>query len=708
MKTLFKSLMFIAIAAMAFTSCSKNNGIESEGSEGPMVQLTLRAGNPEVAAAVSDTGSRTELVGGSPYWSVDDKIGVSTNGTSTNYMFTNTAEEAAKTTTFTGSTTVSSTIYTYYPYTSNGIGNAGSNVGAKIDLPINQNPTATSFDGKADLLVGKPLTLAAEGTTVADLQFARVGGIVKVVLKDNSTDKKLSGQHVNTLSITTDGTNYLAGRVLLDVVNGQLYEPYYDQSNQVKANYTTETQYEIDGTNATFLSVYPRTLESGSKLTIEASTEGYSIKKEISLTSTLEILAGKITTLNITLTDENLTASATGRALPFKDDFAWTNDYTGSATSALSLKDYPTEDDAALYYATQYTYAEAPALKLGSSSNRGSFTTTDLDLSQAFTVIVRAKTYSSDESALQVTAGETVKTSDNLTADYKYYAFEFEAQSAKSKVEVEVTGKRGYIIDFQVVAGHNVALPSVLTITSPTTVTALGAGETLTMTYTLENPTEETDVPVANSSETWIHDFNYGTAGEISFTVDPNDGDARMGTVTVSYKDLPAQQITVNQAAAGAKAWVSETFENYKPDAGTAYNSNGTFNGVTTGAPVWTYVKCGNPNQSKTDRTALSNISGITVSSETYLTIGKNGSLSVTIPGGITALKFNALTSSKGSATLTVTVGGEIVGTLSITKNSKKVFELSDIVCNGQDATIKIEQNTENRTTIGDFSWQPE
>lgn len=152
---------------------------------------------------------------------------------------------------------------------------------------------------------------------------------------------------------------------------------------------------------------------------------------------------------------------------------------------------------------------------------------------------------------------------------------------------------------------------------------------------------------------------------------------------------------------------VSETFENYKPDAESAYNSNGTFNGVTTGTPVWTYVKCGNPNQSKTDRTTL-RTAGITVSSETYLTIGKNGSLSVTIPGGITALKFNALTSSKGSATLTVTAGGESVGTLSITKNSKKVFELSDIVCNGQDATIKIEQNTENRTTIGDFSWQPE
>ena len=130
MKTLFKSLMLIAVAAMTFTSCSKDNGIDNGGSEGPMVQLTLRAGNPEIVAAVSD--SRTELIAGTPYWSVGDKIGVSTNGTSTNYMFTNTAEDAAKTTTFTGSTTVSSTIYTYYPYTSNGVGNGAD--GATLSL----------------------------------------------------------------------------------------------------------------------------------------------------------------------------------------------------------------------------------------------------------------------------------------------------------------------------------------------------------------------------------------------------------------------------------------------------------------------------------------------------------------------------------------------------------------------------------------------
>lgn len=548
MKTLFKSLMLVAAAAMAFTSCSKDDGVDN-GTEGPKMKLTLRAGNPEVAAASQD--SRTELVGAVPYWSVEDRIGVSTNGTTTNYQFTNTANAPAQTTTFSGTTSVSSTIYTYYPYTSNGVGTggAGATTGAKIDIPVNQNPTATSFDGKADLLVGKPLSMTAAGTTIQDLQFARVGGIIKVVLKDNSTGNKLSDQHVSTLSVTADGTNTLAGRVLLDIVNGKLYEPYYSQSNTVTANYTSATQYQINGTNATYLGVYPRTIATGSKVTIEATTEGYSISKEITLSDAIDILAGKVTTLNITLTDANLTVAATGLALPFTDNFSWLS--TAPTEGALNLSNYPKgTGDTELYSATAYTYAEAPALKLGSSSNQGYFTTADLDLSQPFTVVVRAKTYATDESSIQITAGTTVK-SATLTSDYKYYTFEFDAQSSKSKIEAKVIGKRGYMVDFQVLAGHDIVLPPVLTITSPATVSALGAGEVLSVSYILENPVAGTSISADAGEASWINTFDYSTPGEISFVVDANTGGERSGVVTISYGDLPPQQITVNQVAGG-------------------------------------------------------------------------------------------------------------------------------------------------------------
>lgn len=272
--------------------------------------------------------------------------------------------------------------------------------------------------------------------------------------------------------------------------------------------------------------------------------------------------------------------------------------------------------------------------------------------------------------------------------------------------------------DLTLIPAEYVKLPEI-TLDPSTLTLSYNDTETHYIPVTLKNAeTQDVSVAIYDGTEgteqpDWITTGDYnGSENRLEVAATENTvatpRTARIVLTATTSLGTAQATLTVEQAAAGAKAWVSETFENYKPDAGSPYNSNGTFNGVTTGTPVWTYAKCGNPNQSKTDRTTLSNTAGITVSSETYLTIGKSGSLSVTIPGGITALKFNALTSSKGSATLTVTVGGKSVGTLSITKNSKKVFELSDIVCNGQDATIKIEQNTENRTTIGDFSWQLE
>ena len=128
--------------------------------------------------------------------------------------------------------------------------------------------------------------------------------------------------------------------------------------------------------------------------------------------------------------------------------------------------------------------------------------------------------------------------------------------------------------------------------------------------------------------------------------------------------------------------------------------------GVTTGTPQWSYSGCGNPNQANTDKTALAN-AGVVVINDKYAAIGKNGSMSVTIPGGITALKFNALTSSKGSATVTITANGATVASITIPGNSKSAFEIPTIDCQGYDATITIKQNNQNRTTIGDITWQP-
>lgn len=445
MKRLFKFAMFVALAATTFTACQKDNTEPNELGGGKLVKMTFHAGNPEIGTAV-----RTEMEGLTPYWSVGDVIGVSTDGTTKQAQFTNDATERAQSTTFTGEIETSDVYYAYYPYTSNGLGEAGGNKGAQIDLPSNQSPTATSFDGKADILVSQPIS-----GEITSLKFRRLVGIAKIVLKDNTADNLLNGQHVSSLTMTVSDKN-LAGRCIVDLLNYTMYEPYYNGSKSIQATYTAATTYPIDGTNASYLCVYPQELAAESTLTIEASTEGYSIKKEITLPSAINLEAGKITTLNIGLTEEHLTAEAAGLALPFSDDFSWAN---STLTTALKIDEYPEGK----YTATAYTYMNSGCLKFGSSKYEGYFTTAALDLSREFTVIVNAKRYNeSKASLLSITAGNATKTAE-LQAEAQDFVFQFEPQGNKSTVKVEILeidDPRGYIYRIKIVEGQGtVATP---------------------------------------------------------------------------------------------------------------------------------------------------------------------------------------------------------------------------------------------------------
>lgn len=632
MKNLLRLGALLAAAATAFAACSKS-ATEALDADSPRIRLTLRAGNPEIAPTVRPQGTRTEMEGTIPYWSVGDRIGVSTDGTSANYPFTNDATERAQITTFSGQTSVGSTIYTYYPFSEIGFSGTGDNAGARVDIPANQTPTATSFDGRADLLIGKPLTMAADGTVVGSLQFKRMGAIVKVVLKDNSTGGLLSGQHVSALSIATDGQNYLAGRVTLNLLNGMVYDPYYGQSNKVTATYTSATQYAVDGLAGTYLGVFPRVLPAGSTLTVEASTEGYNILRTITLAQPVELLPGKVTTLNVGLQDEHITAVATGLALPFADDFSWV---TTTSTKVLSLEDYPTAaDGTALYSATASTYQEAPALKFGTKSACGYFTTTGLDLSRPFTVIVQAKDYGTtdkpDGSSLKVTAGEATPQTAALTTDYKYYAFEFPAQTAKSKVRVDITGTRGYVTLFQVVEGHDIQLPATLTVTSPTSVTVAAEGDIITTTYQIENPVTGASV-TAVADAAWINSFDTSVAGEITYLVDANEtGAARTGTITLSYAETQAQTVTINQPAIGG---VTTYVATYTVTATNAVSVSGNAPAGTSAAYTQTYSTKQQLTSKNTATLTLSGyagckITGITLNMHSNSKAGAGG-LSVT------------------------------------------------------------------------------
>lgn len=582
MKKIFTKLMLWAVAAAALVSCENNLNEESAPIVENLQTVTLSAEKP--------TEVRTEMIEGVPYWSKGDQIGVYVvDGDSyKNYAFKNDNEEATLTTSFTGQTAVANTLFVYYPYTN--FSNPVTEKGVKVEILANQEPTATSFDGRSDLMIAKPVQLDAEGKQLSNLEFARVAAIVKIVLKDKTGN--LAGQHVSSLTMTA-ATN-LVGRVYLDVVNQEIFTGeggglYYGGAKSVNATYTEATQYEVNGTNATYVVVYPQTLKSGSKLSFEAATEGYAISKEITLGQDIVLEPGKVTTLNVSLAAENVVKEEAGLALPFKDDFARVA--YDSSENAISLSVLG-ENYSAMEKVYKAKVGNGGILKLGTSSVEGYFTTVALDLSKPFTVFVEAQRYGTSTSdKLQITVGSQVKTSTNLTADSKYYVFEFEAASKKEQVEIR-TIKRAYINDLQIVEGHGLdvpTLPAVLTV-SQSEISVSHEAATKTFTYSIVNPVAGTNVAISDNVD-WITTSASGTTVTVNVAENTVE-EAREGVITVTYGDL-TKTVTVKQAAKPAEG-SGETGSKTYTENFTTWTNNATSNstkGTTAGnACTWSYV----------------------------------------------------------------------------------------------------------------------
>lgn len=708
MKTFFKSILAVAVCASLFAACSKDDTV-SDPSNGRKVTMTVSASSELESAS----GSRTT------YDPLTGKVSWNATG-----EFLQVLETAASTTVFATSQegVISGDIAKFAvtfpanentPLVYNAVYPASAWVttsntditNMKVITPTVQQPTATSFDSNADLLIAKSISVESQPTEL-QMSFGRAVAIGKMTVKNLASAESVLGVKF------TAPDKKVTGRSYVDMTAGTIKEYGYinNFADNVTLNYSSEMNITANseaGMTAYF-TCFPFEVATGETFTVTATTASKIFTKTVTVQEgrALAFAAGDSSTFAVDMTgateeeNETLSGDYVITATQSETTYAMSSLAEGSRLAPVVItpsNPYKTGDETLIWTITKsgdnYTISQGENYLSWESGNSATTSTTPYEL-----VITKNKSEGTYQIASAATPSRILAKNTQAT-----YGFGFHTGSQTK--------------DLTLIPAEYVKLPEI-TLDPSTLTLSYNDTETHYIPVTLKNAeTQDVSVAIYDGTEgteqpDWITTGDYnGSENRLEVAATENTvatpRTARIVLTATTSLGTAQATLTVEQAAACAKAWVSETFENYKPDAGSAYNSNGTFNGVTTGTPVWTYVKCGNPNQSKTDRTTL-RTAGITVSSETYLTIGKNGSLSVTIPGGITALKFNALTSSKGSATLTVTAGGESVGTLSITKNSKKVFELSDIVCNGQDATIKIEQNTENRTTIGDFSWQPE
>lgn len=647
MKSMIKHILFTAAISTLAVSCAKEIASPIENVDEQLVEVTLIAGNPEVSSA-----TKTEMEGSQPYWSVNDAIGVS-NGTSTNYKFSTTIAEKATSASFTGSTAVSSTLYAYYPFTDNGVGQISEKKGAKVDLPANQNPTATSFDGSADIMVAKQFTVDPENKTVEKLEFARLGAVVKIVLIDK--DNTMTGtQHPATVSMTAEST--LAGRLLIDMQNQEISKPYYNPSSTVTASYTAETKYAIDGSNATYLIVYPQTLAEGTTLTIAASTEDYSLSKDITVPEGgIELLPGKLTTLNVKFAATHIT-SAPGASLPFNDDFSW---QTGTGTNAISFTSDPALPSTK-YSAGQTLYRgnATGVVRMSTNSATGSLTTVELDLSSAFYVHINAKAWSGSElTKLYVNVDDGVAQEIQLKENYNDYYVNFAAATKKSKVKVTTeSNKRAYFKAIDVISGTYV-VPPVINVTTDNPMDVANTASTQTIEYTIDNPTAATlTAALQNPADTWISNINSSTSGEVTFDVaaQSEKAPARSAVIVLSYTGAPDVEVKVNQAAgAGGTQDYTTTWTATEGGLGTGIGS-GTITTTTFGTNAtqsWDYTR------------TLKSGSSYTGWTSNCIQLGKNGGVenltlrTSNIPGTIKSVSVEC-SSYNNAHKVSITVDG--------------------------------------------------
>lgn len=73
-------------------------------------------------------------------------------------------------------------------------------------------------------------------------------------------------------------------------------------------------------------------------------------------------------------------------------------------------------------------------------------------------------------------------------------------------------------------------------------------GGTSRIEYEIENPVEGETI-VASTPDAWVHSFDYSKEGEVGFTADPSEGEARIANITLNYKGAEKKVVTVMQPA---------------------------------------------------------------------------------------------------------------------------------------------------------------
>ncbi len=287
MKSLFKSLMLVAVAAMGFTACQKG------GDEVVVlddVKMTINAAVESNRTVIDEANKRVN-------WSAGDALKVIEN--STTYRTTSainiaTDGTAQFTVAFPANTATEFTYNAIYPASALNEDDADKVDATKVKVTVKdaQSATATSFDPLADILVSKHIETTAQPTTL-DMQFKRLVALGKLTLTNLPASSTIS-----KVTFTAGEEDVLAGRNYVNAVTGAVSQyGYYNGTNAISVSYDEA----VASTTPIYFACNPFDMAEGEVFKVEVICSDATYTREVTIPAgrSLTFVEGDLNTFSV-------------------------------------------------------------------------------------------------------------------------------------------------------------------------------------------------------------------------------------------------------------------------------------------------------------------------------------------------------------------------------------------------------------------------
>lgn len=658
MKTFFKSILAVAVCASLFAACSKDDTV-SDPSNGRKVTMTVTASSELESAS----GSRTT------YDPLTGKVSWNATG-----EFLQVLETAASTTVFATSQkgVISGNIAKFAvtfpanentPLVYNAVYPASAWVTSsntditnmKVITPTVQQPTATSFDSNADLLIAKSISLKSQPTEL-QMSFGRAVAIGKMTVKNLASAESVLGVKF------TAPDKKVTGRSYVDMTAGTIKEYGYinNFADNVTLNYSSEMNITANseaGMTAYF-TCFPFEVAAGETFTVTVTTASKIFTKTVTVQEgrTLAFAAGDSSTFAVDMTgateeeNETLSGDYVITATQSETTYAMSSLAEGSRLAPVVItpsNPYKTGDETLIWTITKsgdnYTISQGENYLSWESGNSATTSTTPYEL-----VITKNKSEGTYQIASAATPSRILAKNDQAALGFGFY-----------------TGSQTK--DLTLIPAEYVKLPEI-TLDQTTLTLSYNDTETHYIPVTLKNA-ETQDVSVA------IYDGTEGTEQPDWITTgDYNGSENRLEVAatenTVATPRTARIVLTATTSLGTANATLLIT-QNSKPEGGVGETWTYTFEsadkdkiaaGLTVNGLTWTASKAPTAFDQNNRGLSWSKPSGVTIKTSDYT-------------GGIKKITLVMSANTANLSTMNVTVGGQALGeTISLAKTNNQEY----------------------------------